>query len=252
MEESSFQAQPVESETQPTKPWLKIVGFSLLGLLLAVALVWAGYWWGKMSNLKTQTRLPSGQVSKPPTVFQPTPTPTPTSPVEDETKDWHLFKSEAHNFEFKHPNNYFIRGKPETYEVLTEKFPLIPFVWVLKESYREMGQAPGITLNFVYTAKDTEVFIRDRQEEALKSWREFKAESGTYQDAPEPKIISITDYQNETLKTKKVERVGPPNAPNQNFTEFYFKHNGLIYALSADSELEVETLSGILSTFKFL
>lgn len=64
VEENILKTQPDEVQIKPTKSWLKIVLFSLLGLSFAAGLVFAGY---KLGKKQAQ-----------PEVFLPPPTPTPS------------------------------------------------------------------------------------------------------------------------------------------------------------------------------
>jgi len=78
MEENMVQDQPIEIPVKPAKPWLKIILFLVLGLVLAGGLVWAGMQIGKSSKLKTQISKPQLKAQN----LTPTQTPinTPTPP----------------------------------------------------------------------------------------------------------------------------------------------------------------------------
>ena len=129
MEEKISQTQPVVFESQPNRPWLKIITFSLLALLLAGGLVWAGYWYGKSSKLKAQNLITS-----------PTPALMPTL-ISDPTADWKTYINTKIGFAFKYPNRWTEKGPVADYDTTIvyihsdEKFgeepePLQYYLWV--------------------------------------------------------------------------------------------------------------------------
>ena len=102
-------------ETQETNPasapsesnkWLKIVLLGVFGLIIAGGLVFAGYWYGKNSKLKTQSAKlnpPAGGQNLSPTetpavISIPTSTSTP-----DPTANWQTYINSEYGYSIKYP-----------------------------------------------------------------------------------------------------------------------------------------------------
>lgn len=84
------EVQSVEAKTKPAQNWVEIGLFSVLGLVLAGGLVFAGY---KL-----------GQRQTPPKISQPTLVPTKTAvPTLDPTADWETYTSKKYGFLIKYP-----------------------------------------------------------------------------------------------------------------------------------------------------
>ena len=89
--ETAEVAAEIESvEEKPVKSWFKIVLFSILGIILAAGLVFAGY---KLAQLK--------QVKPGP---QPTPTPVVVAtPTPDPTANWKTYTNTKYGYSIKYP-----------------------------------------------------------------------------------------------------------------------------------------------------
>ena len=85
-------------EEKPTKPWLKIVLFSILGIVLAAGLVFAGY---KLAQLK---QVQPGPQPIPTPVVEATPTPDPTA-------DWKTYTNDFAKFSLKYPPSMTVTEK---------------------------------------------------------------------------------------------------------------------------------------------
>lgn len=108
MEENIIQPQPpIEIPPSPTKPWLKIILFAGLGLILVSGLVFAGYQLGKT---KTQ---PVSQLSPIPiAVVSPIPTPTIIiTSTPNPTANWKTYKNTAYKYEIKYPTDWKVSAE---------------------------------------------------------------------------------------------------------------------------------------------
>lgn len=84
------------------KPWLKIVLFSILGLVVAAGLVFVGYKFGQRQVQPTAQ--PVLTLTATPTLMA-----TPTfelTPASDPTMDWKTYISKRYNFFIKYPNGW--------------------------------------------------------------------------------------------------------------------------------------------------
>lgn len=127
MEENISETQSVGILVQPTpphesvkrKPWLKIIFFSVLALIFAGGLVFAGYWYGKNSNLKTQKsklQLKTQNLTPtlPPVVSSPTTIPPEATLPADEAAGWKSYTSPDRTYSFKYPSDwFFVEGKAD-------------------------------------------------------------------------------------------------------------------------------------------
>ncbi len=132
MEENIIQPQPsVDIAPNPTKPWLKIALFSVLGLVLAGGLVFAGIQNGKISNLNP----PAGeQISKSQLKIQnlkltraPKATSAPTFPPENISfsntiTNWITYTNSQFGYAVKYPPNFIKQefGQKITVQFYTE------------------------------------------------------------------------------------------------------------------------------------
>jgi len=105
-------AQPVQSqppmEIQPESPspWLKIVLFSILGLVLVGGLVFAGIQIGKNSKINP----PDSEQILPPTQ-NPVATLNPTLQLETTPlPDWNIYIDPKYNYQINYPNSWTIGG----------------------------------------------------------------------------------------------------------------------------------------------
>jgi len=105
--------QATEIQSQPAKPWLRIALFSVLGLVLAGGLVWAGTQIGKNSPLRQgfvgQAKLTPTPV---PVAISTSTFPPETTPLPDETADWKTY-THSLGFSFKYPPNWQISSTTE-------------------------------------------------------------------------------------------------------------------------------------------
>jgi len=91
---SEIEKSPEVQVPVKSKPWLKPLLFSILGIVLAAGLVFAGY---KIAQLK--------QVQPGP---QPIPTPVvEATPTPDETANWKTYTNTKYNYQFRYPNELF-------------------------------------------------------------------------------------------------------------------------------------------------
>lgn len=94
---------------EPKKDWLKIVLFSLLGLFILSGAIYIGYWFAIKSWVPPSA--PGG----------PTPEATPSArgglTVEDQTKDWKVYRNTSAGYEIKYPAGTKVEevGDPEKY-----------------------------------------------------------------------------------------------------------------------------------------
>lgn len=111
MEENISQVQPVEAPLKQPKPWLKITLFSILGLVLAGGLIFAGIQIGKRQVVPfsvSPTPVPSSVVTP---VSAPPATPTSislTTPTIDPTANWKTYTDEKLGVSIKYPSDIVV------------------------------------------------------------------------------------------------------------------------------------------------
>jgi len=112
MEENISQTEPTEIQNQPKKGWSKVILLAVLGMVLIGGFFFAGYWYGKNSNLNPPV---GGPTLTPVITSLPTFPPEPTflpSPSEapakegDETVGWKSYKNEEYEITFKYPQEW--------------------------------------------------------------------------------------------------------------------------------------------------
>lgn len=92
--------EPNEIAEKPPRNWLKTLGFTLLGLVLASGIFAAGYF----TALKTQpTKVAPFPTPTPQPISQVTPIPIPTP---DPTANWETYTNTAAGFSIKHPTGW--------------------------------------------------------------------------------------------------------------------------------------------------
>ena len=201
---------------KPQKDWLKIILFSLLGLLVLAGAIYGGYWYAARKKV-------------PPT---PTPIPqlTPTPSVEEQTKDWKVYRNQDYGFQIKYPPELALGPEPQApdSELLSSR-SLSP---------------PSEEWSVVIAVRSTPLDVLVAAEEALS------ASSATQ--------ISVGE-----LKAKKLEWVnrGRPDLGvtlNRYEQKVFIAHNDLSYIMSFyvdnDSNLKNAALQKfdlMLQTFKF-
>lgn len=132
MEENITPSQPIETPVKPAKSWLKIVLFSILGLILATGLVFAGIQIGKKQT-PSSTAQPS----------QIVPTPTLSKAI-----DWKTYKSKNYKIEFKYPQDYQISENSLQLEIHAPVSKCNPkIIWNIEE-YEFM--------------REMEIFVREK------------------------------------------------------------------------------------------
>jgi len=99
-EQVPFTQEAPTAIRKPKRPCLKIVLISVLALIFTGSLVFAGYFFGKKSNLKTQISKPQlktqNLTSNPTVATNPTPTPDPTI-------NWKTHINTKYGYQFSHP-----------------------------------------------------------------------------------------------------------------------------------------------------
>lgn len=227
-------------EEKPAKPWLKIVLFSILGIIIATGLVFAGY---KLAQIR--------QVQPGP---QPTPTPesvstpTPTivvTPTPDPTADWKTYTNSKYGYQFKHPLGWIFKAEI----VSDETKPL----YVIREN---------VLSNIV---DDYLVFISvwdnpDRR--SLINWLQFMKDSGALPVPAEAELAANYTVAGEPAFKIWSDPISKGKEPGRCFQacpilDVYFTHRDKAYRVELNYHREVdkesqETFNLLLSTFKFL
>ena len=99
------------------KKLAKIIGFSLIGLLLLFGTFYAGYWLGCQ---KEKVETPKPIIPTPTQALIPTSTPT-----LDPTADWKTYINQTYNYSIKYPQeiNISLSSEPEAYNWISFEFP---------------------------------------------------------------------------------------------------------------------------------
>jgi hypothetical protein len=150
VEENIIQDQPVELQNQPEKPWLKIIGLSVLGLVLVWGLVLTGIQIDKSAKLRLQIAKPNlkPQNLAPTQALVATSAPTlqpEKTPLADETAGWKSYTHNALNFSFRYPQDWQIGSTaepvviglmPETLRPTDE--PLLKLFWYENKNFLDL------------------------------------------------------------------------------------------------------------------
>lgn len=99
-----------ETVTAPSsdnsKKWIKVALFGIVGIVITVGLVYAGYWYG-IRSAKLPPEADRFLVDK--TRIQKTPPPEPTpSPVTDPTANWKTYTNKAFNYSVKYLSDWTV------------------------------------------------------------------------------------------------------------------------------------------------
>jgi len=145
-------------EEKPTKPWLKIILFSILGVVLAVGLVFAGYKFGQIKQV------------------QPGPQPTPTpglvaTPTPDPTANWKTYTNTKYGYSIKYPEDMF-------YLEREAKLPRLQSVEFTKKRGPTMGEIPGI-----------EVIVYEDEGLSLEAWFDKRSTTKPFEANESPTIF---------------------------------------------------------------
>jgi len=174
----------VESSPTPTKEksfdWLKVILAIIIGFGLLAVSAYAGYWYGSESaKFKSQISKPQLKSQSEPTA-QPTP-PSPTPVVEDETKDWEVYRNEKYGFEIRYPSEVDCHFQEDALGKKSE-FPRFYFVGEI--------DSPGLTIRKEENLERAEIsqFIEERYQALLK---ESQEKSG-----PPPQKLTNPHYLN--------------------------------------------------------
>ena len=121
MEEKTLPELPAE---KPRKDWLKIIVFSLVGIIILSSIFYIGYWYGVNQSA---TEAPKSAIPTPTLTVLSTPTPTPV--VKDEIFGWKTYRNEKYGYLIKYPDDWEKvseeeekrRGLPETHDSIELK-----------------------------------------------------------------------------------------------------------------------------------
>lgn len=103
---------------RPTKPWLKIILFSILGIVLAAGLVFAGYKLGQRQIQPGPQPTPTSEVVITPApeptvaeVSQPSPSPVSIEKIPYKSiSSWQTYTDSQANFSVQYPENYKLQN----------------------------------------------------------------------------------------------------------------------------------------------
>lgn len=247
--------KPVQPETQEViqetpesvvekkeKPWLKPLLFSILGIILAFGLVFAGY---KIAQLK-QVQLQPGPQPTPTPESVSTPTPTiVVTPTPDPTADWKTYTNSKYGYQFKHPLGWIFKA-----EIVSDE---IKPLYVIREN---------VLSNIV---DDYLVFISvwdnpDRR--SLINWLQFMKDSGALPVPAEAELAANYTVAGEPAFKIWSDPISKGKEPGRCFQacpilDVYFTHRDKAYRIELNYHREVdkesqETFNLLLSTFKFL
>jgi len=247
MEQNNLQTQPpIDTEPKPARPWLKIVLFSFLGVLLAAGLVFAVLKIGV--STKPQERVctteakicPDGSAvgrTGPNCEFAP----CPTQAIQDETANWKTYTNTNYDFSFKYPSEWNINvpsfeGKHENNKTLlrVDVTSSLDF-----KNAALLGNKKDI-LNVSISLWDNE---------NAKSFESVLAEWDNFFQNPKPNSTSINEISQ--IKWTRRELINASNLPIIEFVTLKGKYFYVAVVSPQDSTL-IDFAGLILSTFKFL
>jgi hypothetical protein len=234
MQENISQILQVKTPVKPAKPWLKIVLFVCLGLLLVGGLVFAGYQLGKR---KTQP------------ILQLIPTPTAVAtPTPDSTADWKIYTNTKYRFSLKYPPDW---GKGYDAPLDEEnRIRRVRYVLSTKDRAHWLGGPPRGYLLAQGAELFIEIFTTIQAEEAMGAEVLISDKK-----AQQVKKITIAD------SVPAIKYTLPPSYLSETPTEVDFIKDGLLYRLTffyskdyreRSQEGPESVFDQILSTFKFL
>ena len=225
-EKSSEVQVPVKS-----KPWLKPLLFSILGIVLAAGLVFAGYKFGQRSIY-------------PEPVEGPTPTPiVEATPTPDPTAGWKTYIDTAYNYSIKYPSDWYHRPTP------TEGFGgAATFAnYNPEEVTKEVGlPVPGDKIK-------VEIGVSIHGLKSGQTFKEWLDEKEREEGITQPETISYSKIiVGENIDaTQKIATV----FGGTRIQTIYFTRDSKVYFISGSSSSLTafkDTLNLMLSTFKFL
>lgn len=231
---------PVEEKKE--KRWLKSLLFSILGIILASGLVFAGY---KIAQLK---QVQPGPQSTPTPEITPTSTPLPTeAPEEGEpTADWETYTNSKYSYQFKHPKDWSFKAEV----VSDESKPL----YVIREL---------VVSNIIDDYLVSISTWNNPERHSLVDWLEFREDSETPLPLPDD-VELVANYIVAGEPAFKIwsDPISKGKEPGRCFQacpilDVYFTHSDKAYRVELNYHREVdkesqETFNLLLSTFKFL
>lgn len=240
-------------------------GFAPLLIILIIAILGAGIFWGykyvsKKNAQKTITPAPY-PIETPTSGSTKTPSPYPIETI-NPTVNWKTYTSTKYKFSFKYPNNFKVRNSIEKPFYSLEE-PIVFGIVLTQDIYTNLGQTPAIKVQVVQTNKTINQIL-DQLKSGIEDTKESMSDpNNIYYGANPPKINSIETIQIENIEATKVERYQGPGAPNAEILEYYIKSPTHVFILTSnygtnnpdvgqDGTLEKETLSKIITTFKFV
>lgn len=245
--------QEVQIQAPSLLDKIKIHKFKILGGVLGV-LVFVGAVFGAYKF--AQRQVPLGPAGEPTPTLVATPTP-------DETTDWETYTNEEYKFSFSYPKNYQLKALSSLEKSFFINEPILLRLELTQDIYQNIGQYPAIVLNVVKTEKTIEQVLDYIKELNKITLEDLKNPESLYYTQSPPKINSVESIKIGNLETTKVERYLGPGGPNPNVLEYYLAFPPYILVFSAnfgtynpdvgqDGTEERETLSRIMTTFKFL
>ena len=190
----------------------------------------------------------------------------------DETTDlsteaWKVYKNEKHGFSFAYPRNF--RIVEDYYCGVSSLYVENPVVFefaLIQDIYIHLAQNPVICLEVVKTDKTIKQLL-DYLKEAVNKRAKLQVEDpqSPYYGWPPPEIESVETITIGDLEMTKVVHYTGPGAPLTSLLQYYVTRPGYVFVFSVNYDIrcgtgtggdcgatEKETLSRILSTFKFI
>jgi len=246
----------VEIRTQPAKPWLKIILFLVLGLVLAGGLVWGGVQIGKKQTPVVSQLTPTPReipTPTPTTVVIPTQIPIATStpmstPTSDPTANWKTYTNTKYGYSIKYPPETRVEEGPAGGERLQEAIFML-FGPKAPPGPSEFTDGFGITLAVIKNPnnKNPAQFAQEYYQQAAEDINNKILEG----DISKCKVENVVKGNISGVRFTYCTQV--PGTGILNFSEWYVK-NGVTSQINAvlQNENYLTIFNLMLSTFRFL
>lgn len=254
MDQELIENNPVtQAQVTPTKRpnSLLIVIFSVFG---TCAVILCGFFIYKLMLNKEPTQDVSVVTTKPEDVKK-----------EESRIEWLTYFNDEYKFTLKYPTNYRLEDAKFEYS------PFYPFdeknvlnIEITRDVYVHKAQNPLIRLAIFKTDKLVSDVILDLKASNTKNIEDLQDPNNPFYGATVslPEILSQKDVTIGGVSAVEIDRFGGPGAPNVDYLEYYFTHDGYLYVLKANWErhgentlesgyIEVTDLKKIIETFEF-